>query len=142
MSNFYCVCGFNMKDSTDNLPYKAYFLPDEDVNRALDDLLRRAAEFIEARERGEQEQYLKEHALFPREPTLQDVLANLLLHPTFEFGRTMYACEECGRIWVQARPHKNEWVSYSPETARGWRMWPWWRPKRGILSHEGMGSGE
>src|SRR5258707_15852027 len=87
MSNFYCVCGFNMKDSTDNLPYKAYFLPDEDVGHALTGLLLRAAAFIEARERGQQGGYVREASgtALPQH-TLRDGLHNLFLHPTFQFG--------------------------------------------------------
>jgi hypothetical protein len=134
MSNFYCVCGFNMKDSTDNLPYTAYFLPDEDVGHALTGLLLRVAAFIEARERGQQGSYVREAlGISLAQHTLRDVLHNLFLHPTFEFGREMFECEECGRIWLRARPHKNEWVSYDPEGPR---------PTRDILSHEGVAPGE
>lgn len=46
VSHMRCICGFRIVDITDNLPYKAWFLPDEDVDHALDDLLKRVAEFI------------------------------------------------------------------------------------------------
>lgn len=89
-------------------------------------------EFIEARERGEQEQYLKEQgAIFLHEQALHDMLFNLFTHPTLHLGRDMYECEACGRIWLQARPDKNDLVSYQPESTR-----------KGILSHEGAISDE
>jgi hypothetical protein len=126
MSKFGCVCGHSMSDITDNLPYKASFLPDEDTNHALDNVMEEVASLIHARERGEQAEYLTEQALFLPNPTLRDILYHAFSHPTFEFGRTMYECERCGRIWMQAVPEKNEWVSYLPESAR-----------RGILRHQG-----
>jgi hypothetical protein len=30
MSKLRCTCGHVIRDQTDNLPYKAYFVPDED----------------------------------------------------------------------------------------------------------------
>ena len=112
-------------DVTDNLPNKAYFLPDEDVSHALDALWAGVAEFIEARERGEQEQYLTYNAGVFRDLSVRDLLHQLFLSPTVEFGRRMYECEHCGRIMLQAVPDKDDWVYYYPEST-----------KRGILSHE------
>jgi hypothetical protein len=126
MSKLRCICGHVISGSTDNLSDKAYFLPDEDANHALDNVISQIAEFIEARERGEQEQYLQEHYFFPRDTTVCGILYDDFVHPTFDFGRGMHECETCGHIWMQAVPDKNEWVSYLPESGR-----------RGILRHQG-----
>jgi hypothetical protein len=131
MSSFRCGCGNTITDITDFLPYKAYFLPDQDIDDALAKTMEEVAEFIEARERGEQEQYLKEQGLFPHTSTVKDILYHSFSHPTFEFGRSMYECEECGRIWMRARPDKNMLVSYLPES-----------DSRGILRHEGVAPDE
>jgi hypothetical protein len=112
-------------DVTDNLPNKAYFLPDEDVTRALDAVLAEVAEFIEARERGEQDQYLDYMAEMFRNRSALDILHQLFISPTFTFGRRMYECEHCGRIMLQAVHDKEDWVYYYPEST-----------KRGILSHD------
>jgi hypothetical protein len=126
-----CTCGDEMAwDVTDNLPNKAYFLPDEDVGHALDALWAGVAEFIEARERGEQEQYLTYNAGVFRNLSVRDLLHQLFLSPTVEFGRRMYECEHCGRIMLQAVPDKDDWVYYYPEST-----------KRGILSHEAAREG-
>lgn len=123
---FRCKCGQVVSDTTDDLPYKAYFLPDEEINYALNNVMEKVAAFIEARERGEQEQYLKEQAIFLREPTLKNLLYHHFSPPTFEFGRTMYECDECGRMWMKTHWDRGELVSYHPESA-----------SRGILSHQG-----
>jgi hypothetical protein len=58
--------------------------------------------------------------------TLREVLYNHIGHPTFHFGRWMYECKNCGRIWMEAAPGSAKLVSYQPESAR-----------RGILRHQG-----
>lgn len=126
-----CTCGHEMAwDVTDNLPNKAYFLPDEDVSHALDALWAGVAEFIEARERGELEQYLTYNAGVFRDLSVRDLLHQLFVSPTLEFGRRMYECEHCGRIMLEAVPDKEEWVYYYPEST-----------KRGILKHDGARDG-
>jgi hypothetical protein len=45
----------------------------------------------------------------------------------YDVERTVYECENCGRLWIQAMPHTNTWVSYLPESAT-----------RGILRHGGV----
>ena len=131
MSSFRCTCGNVITDITDDLPYKAYFLPDQDIDDALDNTMKEVAQFIEARECGEQDRYLREHGQISHVSTLKDVLRHLFSHPTFNFGRTLYECEECGRIWMQAGPDKNMLVPYLPESA-----------SRGILRHEGAAPDE
>jgi hypothetical protein len=128
MSNFGCTCGHNLKDSTDFLPYKAYFLPDEDTDTSLNPVANLLAEFVEAREQGKQDKFLAQHSpwLQRHRGSLRNLIRNLFSHPTFSAGRTMYECEQCGRLWLQARLDKNEWLSYLPEST-----------KRGILRHEG-----
>lgn len=132
MSHLHCTCGYSISDITDNLPWKASFLPDEDTGHALDDVMTRVAQFIEARERGQEDEYLREQLgyVLP-EHSLRDLLYNVFIHPTFEFGRTMYECDNCGRIWMQAVPDKNQWVSYMAESTA-----------RGVLRHEGAASDE
>jgi hypothetical protein len=132
MSHLVCNCVYSISDITDFLPYKAYFLPDEDTNESMDKVLAEVAEFIEARERGEQERYERKRLSIPlSEHALRTTLFHLFSHPISEFGRWMYECEGCGRIWMQARPERNDWVSYLPESAR-----------RGVLRHEGAAPDE
>jgi hypothetical protein len=106
MSHLGCTCGYSITDNSDKLPWKAYYLPDEDVEHALDAVMARVEEFIEVRERGQQQSYLWEEwiSLAQPEHTLRDLLHHMFSHPAFTFGRKLYECENCGRLWVQAVP--------------------------------------
>src|SRR5258708_2749647 len=126
MSRFECECGNVIPDTTDNLPYKAYFLPDEDTDHALDDIKESVARLVEAWVRGDQAQYQRWRLWTQGDPTSREVLYNHIGHPTHAFGRRMYECDQCGRIWMAAVPGENKLVSYLPESTR-----------RGILRHQG-----
>ncbi len=130
MSKMRCKCGYVIIDQTDSLPYKAYFLPDQDVDDALYAPIGNVAGFIEARERGDEEGFLQKQGIKKMgaspEQTLESSLDRLILDPRSVFQREMYECENCGRIWLEARSSGNEWVSYLPESS-----------KRGILRHGG-----
>ncbi len=127
MSHFNCVCGYVIVDITDYLPDKAYLLPDEDTETSLDSVVNLLAEFVEAREQGKQDDFLARHEPWLESNDLRKLIRNIFSHPTFSVGRIMYECEHCGRIWIQARPHVNEYVPYQSDV-----------PVRGILRHEGV----
>lgn len=132
MVHFRCKCGYSIVDSEDFLPYKAYYLPDEDVEVAIKAVIDLLTEFIEARERGEQAQFLAKHKPWLRDGEVHEVVRNLFSHPTFSRGRPMYECSRCGRLWLESLPEPTRKVSYQsmvtylPES-----------PVRGILRHEG-----
>ncbi|MGH2515431.1 MAG: hypothetical protein ACRDHP_07230 [Ktedonobacterales bacterium] len=120
MSHFRCTCGHRINDQTDFLPYKAHFLPDEDTEAPLENGVNIVVGYIEARERGEEEQFLNEHKHWLKSRDLREIVNSLLQPPAFYYGRNMYECEECGRIWMEAKAHANRFESYLPESdARG-----------------------
>lgn len=123
-----CMCGNSITDQTDYLPYKAWFLPDEDTDLAVDYVMTDVQAFIEARERGDEDAYWQANGLpHWRQHTLADKLRNYVVAtPNLHLGRAMYECDECGRIWMEARPGSPDLVSYQPESA-----------SRGILRHQG-----
>jgi hypothetical protein len=45
--------------------------------------------------------------------------------------RIMYECHVCGRLWIQANPRDNQYLSYLPES-----------PRRGILREAGASEEE
>src|SRR5215472_1961017 len=130
MSTLRCSCGHVISDTTDFLPYKAYFLPDRDTQGGSFDLTHQVpyvADLIETWQRGE-----PEPRPYPRSFTsVRDILQSAFVHPTFTLGRCIYECENCGRLFIQSAPGKNTYVSYLPESAA-----------RGILSHDGVSSDE
>jgi hypothetical protein len=129
---FACKCGHVISDTTDLISYKAWFIPDEDSVTADDGLMAELATFIEARERGEEDQYWQREQPWIAHgdyPTLKEKLLHAFAGNHIRVGRAMYECEECGRIWMETRPDGAELVSYQPESA-----------SRGILRHQGATS--
>jgi hypothetical protein len=125
MSKLACGCGHTIYDQTDHLPYKARFSADEDA-RYLDDDLDNLVAFVQARERGEEEQFI-EHLCGPLgevsgAASWYDLRWGLFFtmdRNRDRVKRDMYECEGCGRLWLQV-PDSNRFLSYVPEgEARG-----------------------
>lgn len=77
---FNCVCGNRINDTTDYLPYKAYFIPDQDWFAMLN-VLRDAID--SAGQSGT--------------PTSEEVEKRL-----WEFSQIAWQCEECARVYLEA----------------------------------------
>ena len=120
MSKLRCVCDHIIRDQTDNLPYKARFLPDEDHNAVLEAVAANILQFMLARERGDQGAFIHEFlgGVWSDDEDPATILNVLLTDVIFGSRRLIYECENCGRIWVQkhAEYDKNIFVSYSPES--------------------------
>jgi ssDNA-binding Zn-finger/Zn-ribbon topoisomerase 1 len=110
MAKLQCICGHIIVDQTDNLPYKAYFLPDEDEETCFVTTVNQIKEFIRARERG-QAREMFEVLLGPNDDELNaiDVFVFSQVIPM----RTSYECEKCGRLWIEFKEGK--YTSYFPE---------------------------
>ncbi len=95
---------------------------------AVDYLMTHVQVFIKAREPRGEDQYWQAKGL-PHwlQHTLTDKLRNgLVATPNLHLGRAMYECDQCDRIWMEARPGSPDLVSYQPESA-----------SRRILRHRG-----
>lgn len=117
MSRFVCECGHVIVDQTDFLPYKAMFYSDQDTEACVDELIQDIAKFIEAREQGRQDEFLEIgfSKNYPKNLNISDIINDIMIGYEAVFGRTIYECEQCGRIWMQTEPGTNEYVSYFPE---------------------------
>jgi len=60
MSKLGCMCGHNISDQTDNVPYKAHIREDEDVQKPIELLADILAGYYEARQQGQGDQFVKE----------------------------------------------------------------------------------
>jgi hypothetical protein len=134
MSKLRCACGNIISDITDFLPYKAYFMSDQDMPdrykwEAQEGVADALVKFIEARERGEQERFLAGHQVgYPGlSLSLKDIISWLISDPFGVHNRTIYECERWGRIYLQAGLDTNEHLGYVPQTAL-----------RGILRADGV----
>lgn len=120
MSKLRCRCGHIIRDQTDNLPYKAFFVPDEDADVDMDAVVTQLAQFMAARERGDQGSFIREHlgGAWPDDENPETILYILLTGVIMRSGRLIYECESCGRLWIQkhAEYDKNIFASYLPES--------------------------
>jgi hypothetical protein len=117
MSRLVCECGHVIVDQRDFLPYKATFYSDQDTEACFDELVQDIAKFIEAREQGRQDEFLEGDFSknYPKNLNLSSIINDIMIGYEVAFGRTMYECEQCGRLWMQTEPGTNEYVSYLPE---------------------------
>ena len=94
-----CPCGNVISDITDDLPMKAYVVPDQRYEEVWD--------AVEA----------ALNASPPLSETESDRLWGRVFHP--RNFRPAYQCEECGRVLIENR--KGRMVSFLPENARAAR---------------------
>jgi hypothetical protein len=135
MSKLGCSCGHSMTDNTDFLPYKAHLREDEDTQKPIELLADVLERFWEARQRGQQDDFLRQFTLSEGESdTMAELvvkdshnesLAQVLFHLIFPFwnnyDRVIYECEECGRLWVELEG--NRFAPYLPETEARHVLW-------------------
>lgn len=89
-----CTCGNVLTDSTDGIPYKGYFMADQDWFAFLD----RVDSAIESNHRN-------------REKVIYELRAYIV----HVLGRNIYQCPECGRLYMDDVKHQlHEFVPVGP----------------------------
>jgi hypothetical protein len=111
MSKLMCECGHIIVDQTDNLPYKANYTRDQDV----DDYYKRFDEvesFLEALKKGDRVAWIKSHfgENYPTNLSDSSIVHDIILH----YDCKIYQCENCGRLLVQ-KWDVNSYYSFYPE---------------------------
>jgi len=138
MSSLWCKCGNRIADTTDFLPYKAHIRADEDTEKPIELLVDSLERFWEAREHGQQDDFLRHWDLsrgedattaewdveYYRDKPLASVLYHLIYSVWNQYERTIYECDECGRLWVELEPREsNHYAPYLPETEARHLLW-------------------
>jgi hypothetical protein len=112
---FKCFCGNIIRDQTDNLPYKARYFADEDYEATYGDLVTFLAHLVEATAKGEQAAF-RETYPNPKELDIAAFISDNIAGFQARFGRFLYECEQCGRLWLQYDRRRNLYAPYTPET--------------------------
>lgn len=117
MSKLRCLCGHQIIDQTDYLPYKAYFITDEDEEDVFQLTVSAIEKFILACEQDRLEEVFGQGFLevYPKDSGLKDFLHDTLAAGYFGSSRDLYECEQCGRIWIQSRDKSGQFFPYKPE---------------------------
>lgn len=110
-----CECGHVIRDQTDNLPYKARFIRDQDdeVYHTYDEHI---ADFIDAIQAGKRAQWIKNHFsdIYPTDISNAAVVNDIITNYELNYEGDMYQCENCGRILIQVED-KNLYASFLPQ---------------------------
>ncbi|QBD79419.1 hypothetical protein EPA93_26900 [Ktedonosporobacter rubrisoli] len=117
MSKIFCKCGHMIVDQTDNLPYKASVIADQDEELLYDDFFPFIEGLFEAKEHGLLAEYLEEQfgSGYPNDLKIRSIISDAF--PYALHSRRLYECEQCGRLWIQVHPQKDIFTSYLPESS-------------------------
>lgn len=120
MSQLGCRCGHRIADQTDNLPYKARLLRDQDDMQFGDAIIVELARFAAAKAAGRREEWISQHFLpiYPRNLPDESVISDYLAGVVLQFTSFVYECERCGRLSLERQPGVNEYVAYVPDDDR------------------------
>lgn len=115
MSKLPCICGHIIVDQTDSLAYKASFVRDQDWearNKSSEDI----AAFVGAVKNGSRNLWLNSYFGSDAYSALSDsgIVNDIILRHTVGYESTMYQCEKCGRLHVQAG-NTNRFAVFAPE---------------------------
>ncbi len=115
---FLCICGHIIRDQTDDLPYKAQFIPDEDKETDFERVVESLEAFMTTRETGKRDEFLCTHfgETYPKDLDTNNIIFDLLSEVT-RSARFIYECENCGRMFIQKHSEygKNVYGIYLPE---------------------------
>jgi hypothetical protein len=115
MSKLGCVCGHIIRDQTDNIPYKARFIRDQDYEQFYayaEDI----ASFIEAIKIGQRAQWIEKYFSdsYPINTPDSHIVNDIVMKHELSFEGDLYQCEKCGRVKIQVQ-NKNLFASFAPE---------------------------
>jgi peptide methionine sulfoxide reductase MsrB len=114
MSKLGCECGHVIRDQTDNLPYKARFLRDQD-DEAYHAYCEDIAAFIDAIQADKRAQWIKNHFsdIYPTDISNAAVINDIITNYELKYEGDMYQCVSCGRVLIQVED-KNFYASFLP----------------------------
>ena len=115
MSKLGCICGHTIVDQTDNIPYKAKFIRDEDAESSWTysgDI----AAFIKAIQQGERERWLAAYfsPAYPASISDDEIIFDIVSMHQRNLAGDIYQCTNCGRIKIQMGT-SDVYASFKPE---------------------------
>ncbi|HKV84584.1 MAG TPA: hypothetical protein VJN88_08510, partial [Ktedonobacterales bacterium] len=111
---------------------------DEDVQKPIELLADVLVRFLDARQRGQQDEFIREFEMQCGEEghsaefwvrqlqgkPLSEVFFSLIFPFWNNYDRDVYECERCGRLWLPlGKPRNRRWVSYLPESDERHVLW-------------------
>lgn len=117
MSKLTCRCGHVIRDQTDQLPFKASIIRDQDEDRLLGRVGAAATELVTAAKEGRIDQLIEERFGTNWRPSFRDAVEEIVTQPFIDEMSIAYECEACGRIWLN-RKGTHHFHSFSSDNDR------------------------
>jgi hypothetical protein len=117
MGKLKCKCGHIIVDQTDNLSYKGYILPDNELDNFFSFFEETIDKFSNAIKTNSRIEWIKQNFSFPPYPTnLNDssMIHDLLSGRLIDKVQDIFECENCGRIAIETG-QKNNFKFYAPD---------------------------
>ena len=117
MSKLLCLCGHMIVDQSDYLPYKADLISDQDNEIFFQSVVNAIEKFIKSWKQGTlSELYDDEFVeVYVKEGKVGDYINDVIAAGYAAYSRTIYECEQCGRIWIQSKDKNEQFFPYWPE---------------------------
>src|SRR5579862_8660922 len=102
MPKVMCDCQSVIRDTTDNLPYKARFIPDQNAGPFLETVTQALAEFVDLSMQGRREEWIAKcfQQGYPRDLPNEEVIGDYLSGRLAANSVLTYQCEGCGRLLI------------------------------------------
>ena len=117
MGKLKCICGHIIVDQTDNIPYKGYLIPDNQINNVHENISSGISELLDSKNDEERMEWIKKNFFVPAYPTdmkdfemINDLISKHINGKT----QSMFECENCGRIAIEVG-QTNTFEFYKPE---------------------------
>ncbi|HLY74758.1 MAG TPA: hypothetical protein VKU80_11630 [Planctomycetota bacterium] len=103
MSRVLCDCGHVIRDGTDHLPYKAHFLPDQNVDILWTKIVTDLTEMVEMTLSGRRKEWLAKHfderySTSTLELSVSEQISDYFSIVYGNHTGKMYQCEGCGAL--------------------------------------------
>jgi hypothetical protein len=117
---FRCLCDTVIYDQTDNIPWKAFYIAEEDEADMLAEMDAAMDSYLQAI--ADPAMYERWHQqIYPVEAGFRDpprVLLTSILWDIFgAYNRPFYQCETCGRLWLWDGKFLTAFTPEAPETS-------------------------
>lgn len=117
MSKLACHCGHIIRDQSDQLPFKATVIRDQDEDRLLEKIGDAVVDLLAAAKDGNIDQLIEDRFGSNWRPSFRVAVGEIVAQPYIDEVSMAYECEACGRLWLN-RKSSNAFLSYSPDSHR------------------------
>lgn len=119
MGRMKCKCGAAMVDVQIPNSYVGNVVSDADMDHVYESIATELALLIEATS-NEQSRlgWIEKHfevPPYPADASNYEIITDLISQINNRCSRSLWQCENCGRLWLQDKPYENTYRSFNPD---------------------------